>query len=104
MKRTLALVLAAIALGAAKAPETTCWFAAGDFYATGLPTTYPFALTYEPYPTGTGSWSTDGTLYLDLNAAVGTRVFVWVRGHGPSLVKAGPALNDYHVIALCEAT
>lgn len=98
------LLLALIALGSSSAfaAKTTaaCWFSAGWLYAEGLPTTYPYSVTSEPYPTGTTQWSADGTLAVQTWA---TDAFIWVRGHGPSLIKAGPALNDYHVIAMCSA-
>ena len=102
MKRAVTLGLAVLALSslAAKPPETTCWFADGYLYATGLPTTYPFAVTQDPYPTGTTQWSVDGTLAAPSGA---TTAYFWVRGHGPSLIKAGAQLNDYHVIAMCAA-
>ena len=80
--------------------EAACWFEAGTLYAQGLPTTYPFAWTPTPYPVGTTLLTTDGTYSIQTSA---TSAYFWVRGHGPSLIKAGPQLNDYHVIAICEA-
>jgi hypothetical protein len=107
MKRIVAVALALAVLvllygsaNAAKPTEASCWFADGYLYATGLPTTYPYSITTEPYPTGTTSWSVDGTLAVQTWA---TDAYVWVRGHGKSLWKAGNQLNDYHVIAECHA-
>ncbi len=84
----------------ARIAETTCWFANGYLYATGLPTTYPFAVTLEPYPVGTTQWSVDGTYAGPVSF---TTAYFWVRGHGPSLIKAGAQLSDYHVICIAEA-
>jgi hypothetical protein len=86
---------------AAPRPETRCWFADGYLYAEGLPTTYPYAITTEPYPTGTTQWSVDGTLAVYLPWI--DTAYIWVRGHGPSLIKAGPQLSDFHVICIAEA-
>jgi hypothetical protein len=97
-----AILTAAIVapVSAAKPVEASCWFADGYLYAIGLPTTYPYAVTASPYPTGTTSWSEDGTLVLSTWA---TDAYFWVRGHGPSKFKPGPQLNDYHLIAECHA-
>lgn len=73
---------------------------AATLYVTGLPTTYPFTITFDPYPRGTSWWTVDGT--FTSSGWYGSRTaYVWVRGHGPSLIKAGKQLNDYHVIAMC---
>ncbi len=94
------LYLFAQPANAAQRVETTCWFADGYLYAEGLPTTYPYAITTESIPTGTTQWSADGTYSGPTSA---TAAFFWVRGHGPSLIKAGPGWNDYRVICIAEA-
>jgi hypothetical protein len=99
VKRLLVLLLA-FPLMAAKPTTAECWFEDGWLYASGLPTTYPYSVTSEPYPTGTTQWSADGTLAVETWA---TSAWFWVRGHGKSLIKAGPQLNDYHLIAECHA-
>jgi hypothetical protein len=96
----LFILAATAATVRAKPAAAQCWFADGYLYATGLPTTYPYSVTSEPYPSGTTSWSVDGTLAVLTWA---TDAFFWVRGHGKSLIKAGPQLNDYHLIAECHA-
>jgi hypothetical protein len=108
MKLLTAAILAGLLLialygsvRAAPRQETLCWFADGWLYATGLPTTYPYSVTSEPIPTGTTSWSVDGTLALYVPWV--EQAFFWVRGHGPSLIKAGPGLQDYRVICIAEA-
>ena len=101
MTRTLALIAALLwAAPVAAKGEATCWFEGGYLYAQALPTTYPFAWTPTLYPVGTTIMTTDGTYSIQTSA---TTAYFWVRGHGPSLIKAGPQLNDYHVIAICEA-
>lgn len=80
--------------------QAACWFAGGWLYATGLPTTYPYSVTSSPYPIGTTQWSTDGTY---AGPTWVTAAYFWVRGHGPSLIKPGRQLNDYHLIAECHA-
>ena len=87
--------------GAARA-EASCRFEGGTLYAAGLSTTYPVGLTYDPYPIGIGTGipvAPDGTFSHQYGWAT---AYFWVRGHGPSLIKPGPQLNDYHVIAMCE--
>jgi hypothetical protein len=86
----------------ARAARSTasCWFADGWLYAMGLPITYPYSVTTTFYPSGTTSWSIDGTLAVETWA---TDAYFWVRGHGPSNRKVGPQLNDYHLIAECHA-
>ena len=103
MRAVLAALILALGLSvpvSARPADVECWFADGYLYATGLPTTYPFAVTSEPYPVGTTPWSVDGTFRVQTSI---TTAYFWVRGHGPSLIKAGPQLNDYHVICIAEA-
>lgn len=108
MKLLAAVVLAAIALvilyGSVQAARTqaSCWFSGGWLFASGLPTTYPVGVTVEPLPTGIGTGipvNPDGT--FSRAEFPSPAAYFWVRGHGPSLFKAGKQLNDYHVI--CEA-
>ena len=100
-----AVLTALILTGALVAPvearlaDTECWITNGHLYVIGLPTTYGFAITYDPYPVGTTQMDDDGL--FDRQWPYPT-AYVWVRGHGPSLIKAGKQLNDYHVIAMCQ--
>ena len=83
--------------------QAACWFSEGYLYATGLPTTYPVGVTLDPYPVGIGTGipvNPDGTWSREADWA---SAYFWVRGHGPSLRKPGPGLNDFHVIAECFA-
>jgi hypothetical protein len=106
MKLLTAAILAGLLLialygsvRAAPRQETLCWFADGYLYATGLPTTYPYSVTSEPIPTGTTSWSVDGTLAVETWA---TDAWFWARKGGGGLFKPGPGLNDYKPIAECH--
>jgi len=107
MRRIVAVALALAVLvllygsaNAAKPTEASCWFADGYLYATGLPIGVEFSITSEPYPTGVHLVTQDGTWSGPTWA---TAAYFWTRGHGPSLFKAGPQLNDYSVKAVCFA-
>jgi hypothetical protein len=63
----------------------------------------PLAITSDPYPTGVGIYAVNGTLTITLAASPPITIYIWQRGGGPSLIKAGAQLNDYHVIAICTA-
>jgi hypothetical protein len=98
----LALAVLVLLYGSANAARSTaqCWFADGYLYATGLPIGVEFSITSEPYPTGVHLVTQDGTWSGPTWA---TAAYFWTRGHGPSLIKAGPQLNDYSVKAVCFA-
>ena len=108
----LSLLMATTAF-AAKAPPAECsWspnaIAAGQasvMNATGLPTNDTIAFTWEPYPIGT-TLRTDGTYSITwtFSSAGNYTLYIWQRGGGKSLIKAGPQLNDYRVIAICSIT
>jgi hypothetical protein len=93
------LYVAASAI-AAKTSAATCWFASGTLYAVGLPIDVAFSVTSDAIPTGTTLYSADGAFETPTWAS---RAYFWVRGHGPSLLKPGAGLNDYHLVAYCEA-
>lgn len=103
--RTIAsiLVLTAMALGtssvmAAPRPEPGCTLADGHLSAWNLPDD-PINVTPTLYPVGGGQLYPDGVMERDWHHP---EAFVWTRGGGKSLFKAGKQLNDYHVIAYCE--
>ena len=98
MKALIVAVLASLLMGA-KAPDASCSISAGTLRITGLPTRDTFTYTPDVYPVGTTLLSPDGTW---TTAWPWPAAYVWERGGGPSLVKPGPGLNDYHVIALCS--
>ena len=81
--------------------EPSCSLTPTLLSAVDLPIDISFGFTFQPYPsvglrTQDGTFSREGTYIAPLTA------YFWVRGHGPSLIKAGPQLNDYHVIAICS--
>lgn len=98
----LAIVLAS-PVHAARAVPTSCWFTTEPvtLHVVNIPTTDTFAITFEPYPTGTTSWTTDGTYTFSPTQAPPLTAYVWRRGGGKTLYKPGSGLNDYHVIAMC---
>lgn len=111
VKRLGGLLLAlclATPVSAAKAPPTLCWFdpnpttGATTLYVTGLPTNDTYAITWDLHPVGTTRTTEDGTVTIPLVLAESRTAYVWQRGGGKSLFKAGPQLNDYHVIAYCS--
>lgn len=110
-----ALVLAA-PVAAAPAPAPACRFdpaliSPGQTFvlsAENLPVSKPFAFTFEPYPIGTSLLTADGTFSINLTFTPVEPVetltaYFWVRGGGKSLIKSGPQLNDYRVVAMCSA-
>lgn len=100
----LALLLSAGPVAADKALPAECWFTTDPltFHAINLPTNDAFSITSDPYPTGTGTWSVDGTYTVVVAATPPLTFYVWRRGGGVNLLKAGKQLNDYHVIAICS--
>lgn len=70
--------------------------------AYNLPTDEPLTITTSLYPIGGGTIYPTGTFSLILYATPPVTVYIWERGGGKSLIKPGPGLNDYHVIAYCS--
>jgi hypothetical protein len=104
VKRSLlgAVVLAAALaspVSAAPRPTPSCYITDGILYAVNLPIDEPLAFTNTLYPSGVGWRTQDGTATFPVSVSP---VYIWQRGGGKSLLKAGPQLNDYHVIAVCE--
>jgi len=101
----IVVVLAALALAspASARTEPVCWFTADPLTlnASGLPTT-PFGVSFDPFPMTSTLTSIDGTFSMPVYRTPPLTAYFWQRGHGPSLLKPGPGLNDYHVIALCS--
>jgi hypothetical protein len=109
LKRSILIALAALFLfaspvAAAKNDPAECWFTTNPltFHAINLPTNDSFSITSDPYPTGTGTWTVDGTYTFVVAASPPLTYYVWRRGGGTNLLKAGKQLNDYHVIAICS--
>ena len=97
------LVFTAGPIRAAKAPDPVCTWTATEFRLANMNPTVPFSVTFEPYPTGTSTYpNADGTWVIPNFWTGPLTAYVWVRGHGPSLIKAGPGLNDYHVVCIAE--
>lgn len=101
----IALVLAYDAM-AARRPEAACSWTPGTVApgetarldAWNLPDEW--TLTWEPYPRGVGdappTYSQEWTITEDRTA------YFITRGGGKSLIKLGPQLSDYHVVAMCS--
>jgi len=106
MKRLVMAVVLAATLLAAKAPAPACSItptadpAVWTLTAWNLPTNDELGFSPDLYPI-MGVSAPTGTLTRDWWYP---QVYVWERGGGKSLIKPGPGLNDYHVIAFCSAT
>ena len=93
---------------AAASPNPTCTLTGSPVVlsAINLPNDTLLGLTLypgepvNPRPGG-GFVTTDGTYTETLSMTPPITAYFWQRGHGPSLIKLGPQLNDYKVIAIC---
>lgn len=100
---------------AAPRPTPSCSFtpsaiAAGEvttLSAVDLPTDTRIGYSFRSYDPSVfwvvpeGAFSITGVWPLPHGE---TTAYIWTRGRGKSLIKAGPGLNDYHVIAMCQIT
>jgi hypothetical protein len=101
------VVLSLLTFGA-REPAVACWTdpsevpygGATTLYAVNLPAD-GWSVTTFPYPIGTSRTDPSFTLPVP-NVTADTTWYVWRRGHGKSLLRAGPQFNDYHVICIAS--
>lgn len=107
---TLVAALVTTASAAPK-PDTACWFmpnqiaAGGTWTMTAVNLPDEYAATWGPsfgWPLDPAVSSLPGTAIWVGIATNDAIAYIWQRGGGRSLIKAGPRLNDYHVIAMCS--
>jgi len=108
-KIATALFMVGLGLGliSAKAPTPECHISEPSFVLNGLhiPTDRPTRITFSLGDAGGGQFiSTDGTLTIPIfKEAPFTAYLVQRGGRNWTDLKLGSQLNDYHIVAYCEA-
>ena len=105
MKRLVLAMWLALAAPVAAAPafEQSCVITPTQLSVAGMDPRVPFSFTFEPRPIGTTIYpEPDGTWTQDRSSVAPLTVYIWVRGHGPSLIKGSKQIGDYHVVAICS--